>query len=113
MPNRALTNSTELLQIVEIFSPGLRPRAYQIIGKAIGIVFDLGKGHPPRAICQRYAFGKPAPPRGFRRSPIGHPPDAAGTGYTAGYSQIAHELIRPSDVLNVIERASTTSFEER
>ena len=26
MPNSALTNSTELLQIVEIFSPGFRPR---------------------------------------------------------------------------------------
>ena len=27
MPNSALTNSTELLQMVEIFSPGFNPRA--------------------------------------------------------------------------------------
>jgi len=45
--NSALTNSTELLQMVEIFSPGLSSARHQIIGKAIGVALELGEGHAP------------------------------------------------------------------
>ena len=85
MPNSALTNSTELLQIVEIFSPGFTPRCYQIIGKAVGVALELGEGHAPRAIGERDPVGK-APRRALEEIADRHPADAARPRHAAGCS---------------------------
>ena len=62
---------------------GFQAARHQIIGKAVGVAFQLRKGHAPRAVGERDPVRKP------RRRPLQqiadrHPADAAGTGYAAG-----------------------------
>ena len=75
--------------MVEIFSPGFNPRCDQIIGKAVGVAFELGKGHAPRAVGERDAIGKPRR-RAFQEIADRHPADTAGTGHAAGCCEIGH-----------------------
>ena len=67
----------------------LQPALHQIIGEAVGVVLEFGKGHATRAVGERNAIGKPHC-GALQEIADRHPPDAAGTGYTAGCCEIGH-----------------------
>ena len=59
---------------------GLQAARHQIIGKAVGVALELGKGHAPRAVGERLCGpGNRAAAR-FRRSPIATRPIRPGPG---------------------------------
>ena len=62
---------------------GFQPACDQVVGKAVGVAFQLGKGHAPRAVGERYAFGKPRR-RALQEIADRHPADPAGARHTAG-----------------------------
>ena len=67
----------------------LQPALHQIVGEAVGVVFELGKGHAAGPVGERDAIGKPRR-RTLQEIADRHPPDAAGTGDTAGCCEIGH-----------------------
>ena len=79
MPNSALTNSTELLQIVAILVPGLQPARHQIVGETVGVALQLGIADLPRAVGQRDAVAE-SPRRFAQESPIATRPIRPGPG---------------------------------
>ena len=71
---------------------GLQSARDQIIGEAIGVALELGKGHAPLAIGQRDAIRK-APRRALQEIADRHPADAARTRHAAGCCEIGHAVL--------------------
>src|SRR5258708_8639532 len=79
IPNSALTNSTELLQIVEMFSPGLSPRCTRVLGKRLASRSSSVRVTRRAPSVTATRSGNRAAAR-FKRSPIATRPMRPGPG---------------------------------